>query len=96
MYEGAEVETDINVLDGDICPRMSLCVHDVLVEDVPAEDVTVEDMMSTKGLYDLLRMSPSRTASVETSSSRTWCPHRDIHPRTSCPCVDIRSSTGSS
>ncbi len=32
LYEGAEVETDINVLDGDICPRTSPCGHDALVE----------------------------------------------------------------
>ena len=59
IYEGAEVETDINVLDGEICPRTSLCGHvaptkDILVEDVSAEDIPVEDMMSTQGLYDLL------------------------------------------
>ncbi len=52
MYEGAEVETDINVLDRDIWPRTSLCEHDVpaedvLVEDVPAEDVPAEDLSST-------------------------------------------------
>ena len=27
VYKGAEVETDINVLDGDVCPRSSLCGH---------------------------------------------------------------------
>ena len=52
-YEGAEVETDINVLDGDICLRTSLCGHNVLAEDVPAKDVPVEDMMSTQILYVL-------------------------------------------
>ena len=83
LYEGAEVETDINVLEGDICPRTSLCGHDVPAEDVHAEDVPVEDvpfedMMSTPGLYVFAEDIP-----IE-----------DILPRTSCPSADIMSSMG--
>ena len=84
MYDGAEVETDINVLDGDICPRTSLCGHDV---------PSVEDMMSTQGLYVLVEdvlggdvlgkqsssgTFPSRTSSTGTSSAGISCPHRDV------------------
>ncbi len=54
FYEGAEVEKDINVLDGDICPRTC----------------------PWRGRPRWIRP----------------CPHRDILPRTSCPCADIMSS----
>ena len=46
FYEWAEVDTDINVLNGDICPRTSQCGHDVLDEDVLTEDVPAEDVPS--------------------------------------------------
>ena len=42
-YEGAEVETDINVLDRDICLRTSICGHDVPAEDIIIEEDPAED-----------------------------------------------------
>ncbi len=64
VYEGAEVETDINVPVEDISLRTSLCgpdfpTEDVLVKEVSAEDIPIEDMMSTQGLYALAEDVPS-------------------------------------
>ncbi len=50
-----------------------------MIEDVPAKDVPVKDMMSTQGLYDLLRMSPSRTDIVSLSGHQVL--NREVRNR---------------
>ncbi len=34
-FKGTEVERDTNVLDKDVCSRISQCRHDVPAKDVP-------------------------------------------------------------
>ena len=46
VYEGAEVETDIKLLDRDGYARTSLCGLDVPAEDVNVEGVPAEDVLN--------------------------------------------------
>ena len=45
LYEGAEVETDTNVLNEDVRARTSPCGHDVLGRDVLDGDVLAGDVL---------------------------------------------------
>ena len=45
VYEGAEVETDTNVLNEDVRARTSLNGHHVLAGDVLGRDVHVGDVL---------------------------------------------------
>ncbi len=77
-YEGAEVETDTNVLNEDVRARTSPCGHDVLVEDVPAEDVD-GDVLNYVPNKDLMSGTSSTGRSLlGTSSSGHNVPVRDV------------------